>query len=118
MKQYLELLQKIVDHGYTHEDRTGVGRISIIGEQLRFDLSVRSPTSTPCCVRSRRIHEALQLRDIGGGSPWVRARRCRRRRRNGHLRSLDARSRRGVRRRATHERGGVRRREHHGWGRM
>lgn len=39
MKQYLELLQKIVDHGYAHEDRTGVGRISIIGEQLRFDLN-------------------------------------------------------------------------------
>lgn len=39
MKQYLNLLKEVVDQGYSHEDRTGVGRISIIGRQLRFNLS-------------------------------------------------------------------------------
>lgn len=39
MKQYLELLQDIVNKGYAHEDRTGVGRISVIGRQIRFDLN-------------------------------------------------------------------------------
>lgn len=39
MRNYLNLLQQIVDTGRNHDDRTGVGRRSIVGAQLRFDLS-------------------------------------------------------------------------------
>lgn len=37
-KDYLKLLQKIVDKGEEREDRTGVGTLSLFGEQLRFSL--------------------------------------------------------------------------------
>lgn len=39
MQNYLNLLQKILDEGHDHPDRTGVGRRSIFGQQLRFDLT-------------------------------------------------------------------------------
>lgn len=38
-KQYLDLLQKILDTGTDRMDRTGVGTRSIFGHQIRFDLS-------------------------------------------------------------------------------
>lgn len=46
MKQYLDLLQKIVTTGAKKEDRTGVGTLSLFGEQLRFDLSQGFPLLT------------------------------------------------------------------------
>lgn len=39
MKQYLDLLRNIIDNGHSHPDRTGTGRKSIFGTQMRFDLS-------------------------------------------------------------------------------
>lgn len=39
MQNYLNLLKTIVETGKNHDDRTGVGRRSIVGAQLRFDLS-------------------------------------------------------------------------------
>ena len=39
MRNYLDLLSKIIDKGVPHVDRTGVGRISLYGEMLKFDLS-------------------------------------------------------------------------------
>ena len=46
MKQYLELLQDILDNGETKDDRTGTGTISVFGRHLRFDLRRGFPAVT------------------------------------------------------------------------
>ena len=46
MKQYLELLQDILDNGETKDDRTGVGTISVFGRSIRFDLRRGFPAIT------------------------------------------------------------------------
>ncbi len=46
MKQYLELLQDILDNGELKDDRTGVGTHSVFGRHLRFDLRRGFPAVT------------------------------------------------------------------------
>lgn len=46
MRAYLDLLQKIIDHGNDRGDRTGTGTRSLFGEQLRIDLSQGFPLLT------------------------------------------------------------------------
>jgi thymidylate synthase len=46
MKQYLELLQDILDNGELKDDRTGIGTISVFGRHLRFDLRRGFPAVT------------------------------------------------------------------------
>ena len=60
MRQYLELLQDVLDHGARKEDRTGTGTISVFGRQLRFDLSQGFPAvTTKRLFMKGVIHELL-----------------------------------------------------------
>lgn len=46
MKQYLNILDSIMNHGINRQDRTGVGTRGIFGAQMRFDLSKGFPAMT------------------------------------------------------------------------
>ena len=51
MRQYLDLMDKVMQEGTLKEDRTGTGTKSVFGHQMRFDLSEGFP-----CITTKKLH--------------------------------------------------------------
>ena len=60
-QQYLNLLDKILNNGVKNIDRTGVGTLSVFGEQLRYNLRETFPLLTTKRMFIRGIFEELLL---------------------------------------------------------
>ncbi len=59
MRQYHDLLRRVLDEGTERQDRTGTGTISVFGHQMRFDLAAGFPLLTTKKLHTRSIFAEL-----------------------------------------------------------
>lgn len=72
MKQYLDLMQDVIDNGVDKQDRTGVGTRSVFGRQMRFDLAAGFPLLTTKKVHLKSIiYELIWFLNGSTDNRWL-----------------------------------------------
>ena len=73
VRQYLDLVQQILDEGVRKEDRTGTGTLSVFGHQMRYDLAAGFPLVTTKKVHVRSVvAELLWFMRGDTNTAWLR----------------------------------------------
>lgn len=68
MRQYLDLLQDVLDNGTERDDRTGVGTISVFGRQIRFNMADGFPAVTTKALAWKAVVSELLFFCLGSSN--------------------------------------------------
>ncbi len=72
MREYLNLMKRVLDEGTKKEDRTSTGITSVFGHQMRFDLSKGFPlVTTKKCHMKSIVHELLWFLKGSGNTNYL-----------------------------------------------